>query len=286
MLVLQSLPEIATQPLSVVLLARDASDRVEASLRAWLDYLDARGQAYELLVSDDASGDGTADRVETVAANAPRLRVLRQAGPRGEGAALRTGIREAKNPLLFVSLLRPEYRPEHLGLLLDRPAPVPMKGKEIDNVHLIGCYRGGVRVPVALRVVGFLWRLFCRVVFSSPRTPLPGWLGWRRHAGWLLTRILFGLRYHDVACPVRLMRREILARIPIQSDSRFAHVEVLAKANFLGKLMSEEVPLDVKPPPYTGDWGLLWRDGKEVFRHPNFGPAILPGPPKDSHAHL
>ncbi len=269
----QPLPEIATQPLSVVLLARNAAGHLDATLQAWLAYLDARGQTYEILVSDDGSSDATPELAEALAAKWPAVRVLRQSGPRGEGAALRTAVAEAKHPLLFVSLLRPDYHPEHLGLLLDRPATEPMKGKEIDNCHLIGCYRAGVPMPSALRALGILWRLFCRVVFSFPSTPLPGWLGWRRHAGWLLSRILFGLRYHDVNCPVRLMRREIFARIPIQSDSSFAHVEVLAKANFLEKYMAEEVPLDVVPPPHAGDWPLLWRDGKEVFRHPDFGPA-------------
>jgi len=38
-----------------VLLARDAAGHVEATLHAWLDYLDARGQAYELILSDDGN---------------------------------------------------------------------------------------------------------------------------------------------------------------------------------------------------------------------------------------
>ena len=33
------------------------------------------------------------------------------------------------------------------------------------------------------------------------------------------------------------------------SDSAFAHVELVAKANFLGCVLSEEQPIDVKPPP-------------------------------------
>jgi glycosyltransferase involved in cell wall biosynthesis len=271
----QPLPEIASQPLSVLLLVRDAGESIEPTLKAWLDYLDARGQDYELLLCIDGSSDGTAHWTEAIAATRARLRVLRHPRPCGEGAALRTGVKEAKHPLLFVGLLQPDYLPGHLGLLLDRPAPAPMKGKEIDNVHLIGSFRAGRRMPVALRFLGLLWRVSCRVVISSAPTPLPGWLGWRRYFGWLLTRILFGVRYHDVACPVRLMRREIFARIPIQSNSGFAHVEVLAKANFLGHLMSEEVPLNV-PPPAHGDWRYLLRDGMEVFRHPDFGPAVLP----------
>ena len=36
-----------------------------------------------------------------------------------------------------------------------------------------------------------------------------GWLGWRGHAGRLLVRVLFGVRYQDVLCPFRLLRSEV-----------------------------------------------------------------------------
>ena len=109
----------------------------------------------------------------------------------------------------------------------------------------------------------------------SPR-PLPGWLGARRRLGGLLARVLFGVRHHDPACPFRLLRRDILARIPLQSKGPFAHVELLAKANFLGHLMGEEIPIDVRPPAYRGDAGSYLADGRRVFNNPDFGPAVLP----------
>ena len=65
------------------------------------------------------------------------------------------------------------------------------------------------RVPWPWRIVGLLWRVFFRVLFGHFPERLPGWLGWKRHAAALLARILFGIRYHDVACPFRLMRREM-----------------------------------------------------------------------------
>ena len=72
--------------------------------------------------------------------------------------------------------------------------------------------------------------------------------------------------------------REILPRIPIQSRGPFAHVELLAKANFLGHLMGEEIPIAVVPPP-PGDLRQLLRDGLVVFNQPDFGPAELPPAP-------
>jgi hypothetical protein len=108
---------------------------------------------------------------------------------------------------------------------------------------------------------------------------LPGWLGWQRHLGRLAVRALFGVRNRDVACPFRLIRREIFARIPLQSDGPFVHVEILAKANFLGKVLGEEVPLGDRNRPVTAaarpdapGVGSVVREACRLFRHADFGP--------------
>jgi glycosyltransferase involved in cell wall biosynthesis len=277
-----TLEPIADKPLSIVLLARDDAAHVESVLIGWSAFLDARGGEGELLLVDDASDDGTAVRAESLRAQLPRLRVLRHAEPRGEGQALRTGLEAASRPLVFYTLCRPEYLPADLGRMLERPGIHGQTGKEIDHVHLMSGYRAGQKVPWPLRLTGRLWWLFCVVTLSYGPARLPGWLGWRRHLGWVLARMLFGLRHHDVACPFRLLRREILARIPIQSRGPFAHVELLAKANFLGHIMGEEMPLNVIPPPYRGDLRQWLRDASLVFNHPDFGPAVLPSPQTSS----
>ncbi|MFO0929243.1 MAG: hypothetical protein U0736_19835 [Gemmataceae bacterium] len=49
--------------------------------------------------------------------------------------------------------------------------------------------------------------------------------------------------------------------MPIQSDGPFARVELLAKANFLGHLMGEEVPIPVVPGSVRANVGQVWRGG-------------------------
>lgn len=205
----------------------------------------------------------------------PRLRVVAHATPRGVGAALRTGLAEARRALIFYTLLDPRYRPEILAGFLARKMPETDE-PEIDHVHLLSGYRAGVRVPAVLRAIGWVWRMSLRVVFSIPSTPLPGWLGWRRHLGGLAARIFLGVHHKDATCPARLLRRDILPRIPIQSDGPMAHVELVAKANFLGCMMGEEVPLAIEPGPYHCDAGAIYCEAKRVFDHPDFGPAVLP----------
>ena len=45
------------------------------------------------------------------------------------------------------------------------------------------------------------------VLFGLSVEPLPGWLGWRGHAHNLAARVLFAVRFSDVDCPFRLLRR-------------------------------------------------------------------------------
>ena len=275
---LPRLPPIATQPLSVVLLTRNQAAHLEAMLAAWITFLNSLDRDYELIVVDDGSTDGTGELAEKLAARYRRIVIRRHERAQGEGAALRTALAVARHPLLFYTLGDPHYQPADLGKLLNKRLDPRRADREIDHVHILSAARGGQRVPWPWRVLGQVWRLFFRVLFAQTPPPLPGWLGWKRHAAALLARILFGLRYHDIACPFRLLRRDIFERIPLQSDGPFVHVEILAKANYLGLMMGEEVPLEPGHyPPLTAsrnrdEWRQICADAGRVLRYPKFTP--------------
>jgi glycosyltransferase involved in cell wall biosynthesis len=268
---LPTLPPIADQPISVVLLADNDAAHVETVIAAWAAHLDGMKRDYELLLVDDSSGDGTAARAEALREKFPRLQVLTHDAPRGVGAALRTAVAAATRPLFFYTLCDPRYRPDDLSKMLEA----------VDPVHVVPAFRAGRPMPPTLKLLGFLGRVVCRVVFSAAPAAAPGWLGWNAVAGRLLVRVLFALRTRDVVCPYRLLRRDILARMPIQSDGPFVHIELLAKANFLGHVLAEEVPLGDKAHPVPpaprdgGTWRLFVRDGRRVFDRPNFGPVVV-----------
>jgi hypothetical protein len=209
--------------------------------------------------------DALFDRSQELANRHPGIRVLRDPVRRGVGAALRLGIAEAKHPLLFYAPCDNRYRPKDLYLLLD----------QIDKTHVVTGHRVGRKVPLLLRILGLAWRCLFRVLFGLPLEPLPGWLGWRDHARNLLVRIFLGVQLHDAQCEFRLFRRSVFRRIPIQSDGQFAHVEILAKANFLTAVMSD-VPVSYNPLSSPPSW---WKDAWRVFAHPDFGPAVLPPEP-------
>ena len=87
--------------LSIVIPACNEEARISATLRATRAFLDQRAaaapasaptQAFEILVVDDGSRDGTAALVEAQRAEDPRVTLLRLPHNQGKGAAVRTGV--------------------------------------------------------------------------------------------------------------------------------------------------------------------------------------------------
>jgi glycosyltransferase involved in cell wall biosynthesis len=267
-------PPIAGEPLSVVLLASNAAAHLEAVVSDWITYLNGLDRPYEVFLVDDGSTDGSADLCRHLTERHRHLRFLALPSARGEGACLRAALAEAKHPLLFYARCAPRYQPADLRKFL----------QEIDKVHIVPGYRAGRPVPLFWRLLGTLQRGFCWIVFGHAPAPLPGWLGWRRHLGQWFARAFFAVGTHDTTCPFRLLRRSVFERIPIQSDGAFVHVEILAKANFLGHLLAEEVPLGDRNRPVEAETtqddrlGRILSDAHRVFHHPDFGPARLVEP--------
>ncbi len=267
-------PPIAAAPLSVVLIARNAGPDLEEVVTTWAAYLDTLQRPYEIILVNDAGAGDTATRLDALAGRLPALRVYHHPEPRGPGAALRTGIAASSHPLLAYAPCDRQYRPEDLQLLLGA----------IDRVDAVAGCRTGRPAPLWRRWLGGAYRVFVRVLFGLSLTPPPGYLGrsgwWRRRAA----RWVLGVRVHDPECAFRLFRRSVFRRIPIQADSAFAHIEILAKANFLGLLM-DEVAVPHQPPAPSdpngpGEWRRFWRDFYRVVTGADFGPAVLP--PEDA----
>jgi len=90
--------------------------------------------------------------------------------------------------------------------------------------------------------------------------------GWKRRQFFSVAYQLYGLWMQDPECPMRLYRREMFDRIPIQSLGAFAQIEILAKANFESKLMTE---VTIEGP--NTDPTRTSKDFWKVLNHPDFG---------------
>jgi glycosyltransferase involved in cell wall biosynthesis len=268
-----TLPPIAGQPVSAILLADNDGAHLEAVVAGWVSFFNGLDREYEIILVDDGSTDETVKLLTAIKDRHGRVKVVREESRQGEGAALKRGLAVARYPLLFYTVCHPAYQPGDFKRLL----------ADIDKVHLISGFRGGHPVPTIVRFFESAFSLISHAVLSSSEPPLPGWLGWERHLGRLLVRIFFAVRSRDVGCPYRLIRREIFDRMPIQSKGTFVHAEILAKANFVGCLLGEEVVLGDRQQPIPLDRrgdpaSRVLAEGFRLLQNPKFvPPAALDG---------
>jgi glycosyltransferase involved in cell wall biosynthesis len=241
-----NLPAIQSESISAILPTFNDHANLQSSLETWVSVLNSLSRDYEILLVDDASTDHSLELAQNLAEKNPQIRLLRHESREGFGACLRTGLAAAHNPLLFISTCDGRYNPADLNRFL----------QWIDKVHLVAGHR-----MIASK----------RFKRSRPET----------FFHWII-RIIFALRLKDPECWFLLARRSIFERIPIQSNGPFAFTELLAKANFLGCLMSE-VLVSYHP---MSDADAKWSNTnlreklagfRQLFTHPDFGPAKMAG---------
>ncbi|MEP6754798.1 MAG: dolichyl-phosphate beta-glucosyltransferase [Chthonomonadales bacterium] len=106
-----------TPHLSIVVPAYNEIDRIGGSLKRMMEYFDAQSYAYEILVIDDGSTDGTLDLVKSLAGDHEQVSAFHYDGNRGKGYAVRYGILRSKGKFILFSdadLATPIEEVEHL----------------------------------------------------------------------------------------------------------------------------------------------------------------------------
>jgi dolichyl-phosphate beta-glucosyltransferase len=88
---------------SVIIPAYNEAARLPSYLKETLAYFEGRDESYEVIVVDDGSEDGTADRVREVAAGRPGVTVHALGRNRGKGHAVRAGMARAAGRLRLMA---------------------------------------------------------------------------------------------------------------------------------------------------------------------------------------
>jgi dolichyl-phosphate beta-glucosyltransferase len=173
------MPAVSEPPwISVVVPAYNEEAGIASTverLRAWLD---ERGEAYEILVVDNASSDRTAERLEPLC-DGERVRLLRNERNRGKGYSMRRGMLEARGDL------RLHCDADCATSLPSLPGMLELIG-EYDVVvgsRLAEGARVGRRQPLRRRIVGRSFQQLCRLLLREPTTDLYcGFKLWRAPA--------------------------------------------------------------------------------------------------------
>jgi glycosyltransferase involved in cell wall biosynthesis len=255
---------------------------VNPAVTAWVAALKRLDRPFELLALDAGSTDETPTKLAALVDKHAQLRILPT--PPGIGAALRVGLATAQHPFIGYSDLESAYQPNDVVQLvarLEEPPPAeaePPFDRPLDLVN--GC-RTSMPFPPLFRVGSWLQRWFWQVVVGIPTVAPLGWQGWSAWRYRQMVNWCFGVAVRDVDSGMKVFRRTLLARCPIQSAGPFVHAELLAKVNFQNGLL-DELPLTERAGPFTPvPWGgpqpSRWTEGRRVFQKPDFGPPLVEG---------
>lgn len=147
-----------TPRLSVVIPAYNEQDRIERTLHRVVEYLNARGDAYEVLVVSDGSTDATEAIVQRFAQAHPEVKLFAYQPNRGKGYAVRYGILRAQGERILFSdadLATPIEELEKLEPYLDKGYPIAIGSRPLRESKLV------VRQPFYREMAG---RAFNKVV--------------------------------------------------------------------------------------------------------------------------
>ena|SRR5436190_411563 len=89
---------------SIVIPAHNEAESIAPTVRAITAALDTAGRDYEVVVVDDASTDGTADRLAPLAERNPRVRCVRSPNPPGFGFAVRAGLKQYQGDAVAIMM--------------------------------------------------------------------------------------------------------------------------------------------------------------------------------------
>jgi glycosyltransferase involved in cell wall biosynthesis len=182
----------------------------------------------QLIVVDDGSKDGTRDILSALAADGSFTLVL-QPQNGGKGAALRRGFQEVRGDLVVIQDADLEYSPEEFPQLIE-----------------LIC-EGRADVVYGSRFLG-RHRVFLFTHYAGNRFLT------------LVTNVLYNTMLSDMETCYKLMRREVLDGLNLQSNGFGIEPEITAKI-FKRGYRVYEVPITYDGRGYDEGKKITWKDG-------------------------
>jgi glycosyltransferase involved in cell wall biosynthesis len=190
----------------------------------------------EVIAIDDASTDGTGDILDRLAQAGLIDRVIHHPANRGKGAALRSGIAAATGDVVVVQDADLEYDPADLPTLLE-----PIYRGRADAVY-------GSRFQGGPHRVLYFWHAVGNLLLTT------------------LSNMFTNLNLSDMETCYKLVRRELLQRLPLTSDRFGFEVELTARLAQAGARIWE-LPISYSGRTYAEGKKITWRDGFAALLH-------------------
>jgi len=202
--------------LSVVAPAHNEQDNVKPLVEQIVAALDSTEHAYEIVIVDDGSTDGTADRLRSLVAHYAQLRAVRlrntpQGKGNGQSAAFHAGFRASRGELIAVLDADLQNDPADIPKLVEH-----MRRHDADMVQ--GDRSHARRDNLVRRISSKVGRLFRRMILADT--------------------------IRDTGCSLRLMRRAVALQLPLEFRGMHRFIPVTARQ--LGYTVVE-VPVNHRP---------------------------------------
>ncbi len=218
---------------SIVIPALNEASTIERAIRECGAVFASLDSAYDIIVVDDGSTDGTVARVERLTNEGFPVRVIRHAHNQGKGAAVRTGVLVAEGEWIVISDADLSVSPDQISRFI--PA--------LDQADVL---IGSRRVVGADIAIAQAWQ--------------------RDYAGRLFNlaiRLITGLPYRDTQCGFKLFHQRTKPLFQVlQTEGWAFDVELLVRTKVAG-LRIKEIPVIWKN---GKDSRVRWRDAWSILR--------------------
>jgi glycosyltransferase involved in cell wall biosynthesis len=189
---------------------------IEHALAYASDALAQHAREYEIVIVDDASTDQSPELVRRAASGDPRVRLIQHEFNQKLGASLKTGFAAARYELILYMDADLPFDPEVLGRAI--------RAMNVTRADMISGYRFD-------RTIEGLKRTIYSIVYN-----------------WMI-RVVFRTNVRDVNFSFKLMKREVLEAVQLQSEGSLIDAELVVKTKNRGFAI-QQIGLDYFPRVY------------------------------------